>query len=253
MSARPRRRCAAALAVGAAAWSAVWSAPAAASPLLVDLSEDAIEISTGFSGAELLLFGAKEPGGDVVVVIRGPAADAEIRRRRRVAGVWVNGAARTFRGLPAFYRVLASRPVDEIAPAAALEARRIGLHRLDYAAALDGPADPAGDWRRALVRNKVRQGLYGYRPRGVALAEDRLFRAEAAFPANVPTGAYAVEVYLFDGGREVGRRDSTLVVRKVGMGARLTEFAHRQAALYGAMAIAIALASGWLAGAVFRS
>lgn len=248
MSARARRA-AAALAVG----FAVFATPVAAAPLLVDLSDDAIEISTGFSGAELLLFGAKEPGGDVVVVIRGPRADAEIRRRRRVAGVWVNGAALTFRGLPAFYQVLASRPVDEVAPAAALDARRIGLHRLDYAAALNGAADPAGDYRRALVRNKVRQGLYGYRPRGVSLAEDRLFRASVAFPANVPTGAYGVEVYLFDGGREVGRRDSTLVVRKVGIEAGITEFAHRQAALYGAMAIAIALASGWLAGAVFRS
>ena len=252
MSARARRR-AAALVVGVAAAGFAAAAPAATAPLLVDLSEDAIEISTGFSGAELLLFGAKEPGGDVVVVIRGPAADAEIRRRRRVAGVWVNGAALTFRGLPAFYQVLASRPLDEVAPAAALDARRIGLHRLDYAAALDGPADAADAWRLALVRNKVRQGLYSYRPRGVSLAEDRLFRARVAFPANVPTGAYRVEVYLFDGGREVGRRDSTLVVRKIGMGARLTEFAHRQSALYGAMAIAIALASGWLAGAVFRS
>ena len=43
----------------------------AAEPLIVDLSSDEVAITTGFAGAKLLLFGAKDPGGDVVVVIRG--------------------------------------------------------------------------------------------------------------------------------------------------------------------------------------
>ena len=44
-------------------------------PLVADLSAHEISITTGFSGTELLLFGATEGEGDVIVVIRGPGGD----------------------------------------------------------------------------------------------------------------------------------------------------------------------------------
>ena len=61
-----------------------------------------------------------------------------------------------------------------------------------------------------------------------------------------------MNVYLFDRGKLAARRESTLVVRKVGLGADVFNFAHRQATLYGIIAIVVAVAAGWLAGVVFR-
>lgn len=224
-----------------------------AEPLVVDLSNHEIAITTGFAGAELLLFGAKEAGGNVVVVIRGPRRDEQVRKRERVAGVWVNAAAMVFRNLPAFYYVAATGPLEDIASEAQLVERRIGVDRLALTAATKVPADASSDYRQALIRNKTRQRLYGYDPAGVKVIGDRLFRATVAFPANVPTGSYRVEVYLFKDGREVRRRETTLVVHKVGLEASVFNFAHQRSALYGAIAILIALGSGWLAGAVFRT
>ena len=43
-----------------------------------------------------------------------------------------------------------------------------------------------------------------------------------------------------------------LVVRKVGLEAEIYQFAHQHSALYGIIAIVIALGAGWLAGVVFR-
>ena len=77
--------------------------------LVVDLSDDEIAITTGFTGTELLLFGAKEERGDVVVVLRGPVRDAVVRRRERFAGVWVNRESVVFRGVPAYYRVASTQ------------------------------------------------------------------------------------------------------------------------------------------------
>ena len=45
--------------------------------LIADLSHDEIAISTGFAGAELLLFGATDGGGAVAVLVRGPRASLE--------------------------------------------------------------------------------------------------------------------------------------------------------------------------------
>ena len=43
-----------------------------------------------------------------------------------------------------------------------------------------------------------------------------------------------------------------LYVNKIGVGANVFTFAHRQAAAYGLIAIVLAVAAGWLAGAMFR-
>jgi hypothetical protein len=59
-------------------------------------------------------------------------------------------------------------------------------------------------------------------------------------------------MYLFRDGRMITRRTTPLVVRKVGLEARVFDYAHEQAAAYGAIAIVVALMAGWLAGAVFR-
>lgn len=224
----------------------------AAEQLLVDLSHDEIAITTGFTGTELLLFGAKEKQGDVVVVLHGPVRDAVVRRRERVAGVWVNAESMVFRGVPAYYRVASNRPLEEIAPARTLAANGITAGTLDLAGTTDVPAARRAQFQDGLNRNRTRQGLYGYDPRGVAIQGDRLFRTTATFPANVPTGPYRVNVYLFDRGKLEARRESTLVVRKVGLGADVFNFAHRQATLYGVIAIVVAVFAGWLAGVVFR-
>jgi len=225
----------------------------AAEALVVDLSNDEIAITTGFAGRDLLLFGAKPAGGNVVVVIRGPARDELVRRRERMVGMWVNGAALIFRGLPAFYHVASTGKLESVAPKALLEERRIGMERLALTAATDVTVAASLPYRQALVRNKTRQGLYGYAPGGIKVIGDRLFRTTVTFPANVPTGPYRVEVYLFDDGREIERRETTLIVRKVGLEASVFNFAHQQSALYGAIAIMIALGFGWLAGAMFRT
>ena len=54
-------------------------------PLVVDLSSHVVAITSGFHGANLLLFGSVEGEGDVVVVIRGPSQNELIRRRRCVS------------------------------------------------------------------------------------------------------------------------------------------------------------------------
>ena len=53
---------------------------ARAQALVADLSDHFIAITTGFVGADVLLFGAIEGDGDVVVVLRGPSGKEVVRR-----------------------------------------------------------------------------------------------------------------------------------------------------------------------------
>jgi hypothetical protein len=78
----------------------VATAPARAQDLVADLSSHLIAVTTGFSGTSLLLFGATQGEGDVVVVVRGPDKPETVRRKRRTLGIWVNRDTYAFAAVP---------------------------------------------------------------------------------------------------------------------------------------------------------
>ncbi len=49
--------------------------------LVVDLSDSIVKITTRFAGTELLLFGAKQGEGDIIVVVRGPWENPVVRKK----------------------------------------------------------------------------------------------------------------------------------------------------------------------------
>lgn len=224
----------------------------AADPLVADLSKHLVAITTGFAGTDVLLFGAVEGEGDVVVVVRGPHRSETVRRKDRRVGIWINTGRAEITDAPSFYRVAATRPLAEIAPAAVLERHQIGLEHLDLAIQPeDREAEPA-EYRDALIRLKQRKGLYGDKVQDIGFLGQRLFRTDMHFPANVPVGTYLVEVYLFGNGEVISAQTTPLVISKIGIGADVYDFAHQQAALYGIMAIILAATAGWLAAVAFK-
>jgi uncharacterized protein (TIGR02186 family) len=232
---------------------AIWMpAPARAQALIADLSSHLIAITTGFTGTEVLLFGAVEGPGDVVVVVRGPDERVTVRQKGRVAGIYVNKKDMTFGQVPSFYLVGASRAIDKIAPAAELSRQEIGTEYLRLAPVAERDPAVVAEYRKALLRAKEEEGLYSKATVPVTFLGARLFRVNVTFPSNVPVGTYQVRVFLVRGGTVVGAQTTPLVISKVGASADIFDFAHRYAAAYGASAIIIALASGWLAGAIFR-
>src|SRR5579859_7212061 len=114
---------AAALAIGAAC-------AAHAEPLVADLTSHLVAITTGFTGTNVVLFGATEGMGDVIVVVRGPERDVVVRRKSRVAGIWLNTEKLTFTGTPSYYAVFSTKPPDEIAPPAIQALHQIGAANL---------------------------------------------------------------------------------------------------------------------------
>lgn len=227
------------------------TAPAAsASPLVADLSDHLIKITTGFTGTDVLLFGATDGPGQVIVVVRGPDHQIIVRRKERAAGIWVNGANRYFESAPSFYAVSSSAPVEKLLPLDVRRRHRIGVATLNVASA--GPDADAVEYGTALVRKLTEQGLYQRETGIVRFLGNQLFRVDLHFPANVPTGTYSVQVFLVRDGKIASAQTTPLFVSKVGAGAFIFRAAQNQPALYGLAAILIALLAGWIAATVFR-
>ncbi|MDX6748286.1 TIGR02186 family protein [Geminicoccaceae bacterium 1502E] len=234
---------------------AVPARPQAASGFVADLSHHLIAITTAFSGTEVLLFGALEnPSSDVVVIVRGPLREQTVRRRSRLAFMWIGKADLRFRNVPDFYAVAASRPLDEIASEGELARQQIGARNLvlEPIGAAGLAREEIDEFRAALIRNKRRAGLYYDRVAKISFLGGKLFRTTLEFPGNVPPGNYQVQVLELRDGIVQSAQTSGLVISKIGLEAEIYDLAHKDAPIYAMASILLAVAAGWTASAAFR-
>ena len=228
------------------------SGPAHGQALVADLTNHLIAITTGFTGASVVLFGAIDGPGDVAVVVQGPDREITVRRKRRIAGIWVNSREVMFANVPSFYFVAASRPLEEIISPATAAFYRLGVTNLEMKPEEMIPTQIVDEFVTALVRTQQRARLFPAAVGKVNFIGERLFRTTIDFPANVPTGTYLVQVFLVRDKDVVSGQTTPLVVSKVGLDADVFGFAGRQPALYGAIAVLTAMVAGWLASLPFR-
>lgn len=217
---------------------------------IVDLSQHNIRITTGFAGGEVLLFGAVEEPADIVVVVEGAAERQTVRRKDRVAGIWLNRDSETFVGVPTYYHVASSRPLSEI-PEATRRRYRMGVDQLTYATEQPISAERRAEFVPAFLRLKRAQHLYVSELGKVEFLGNRLFRTTLALPDNIPTGRYRIEVFELRGDA-VAQTSLDLQIEKSGFEARVFDFAQAQGLAYGLFAVVFALVAGWAASAVFR-
>jgi uncharacterized protein (TIGR02186 family) len=226
-------------------------AAVAQAPLIADLDDHLIAITTGFAGADVLLFGTTDGPGDVIVVVRGPVADVEVQRKERVAGIWINRKGLGFQNVPAVYMLASSKPLAELLPEDQRSFYQMGIENVRMVPVSPEDSD-LGLFEEALIRAKQKAGLFSQQPARILFIGDRLFRVNLRVPSTVPTGTYLAEVYLVRDQRIVGAQTTPLVISKIGFGADIYDFAHRHSASYGVIAILVALFAGWMAHLAFR-
>ena len=249
-------------------------ASAAPTRLVADLSQSHVDITTGYHGTELLLFGAYAgiPGDELVLIVEGPANDIIQRRKEKRAGVWVNVETLLWKQAPSFYHLFSTAELDEIAdPQSRLKADigplASGLKLIaggDGGGNGHGGSTPEADMEGAkaklgtaeqnagLQRNMTSNGLWLTSAASIVTQQDMLFRTMLTLPSNVPTGDYIVRILHFRDGVALSERVTDINIRKTGTSALMYSFAHDYPVFYGLFAIAFAVASGWLAAVAFR-
>jgi uncharacterized protein (TIGR02186 family) len=205
---------------------------ARAEPLVADLSNHLIAITTGFTGANVLLFGATDGPGDIVAVVRGPTGRAIVRRKGRLFGIWVNKDATDFEEVPNFYAVASSRPLDQLLTPGMPPHYPLGLGNLDPSRR--GRCGGAGcPMLTALIDIKKTEQLYRPASGKVVFLGGQLPGPIFTFPPMCRPGTYLIEVMLVRNGRVESAQTTPLVVSKIGIGADIFEFAQRHSAAHG--------------------
>lgn len=224
--------------------------------LVADLDQEEVFITTDFNGAELLLFGALERASidDIAIIVTGPSKKIAVRRKDKVVGIWLNTENADVVGLPSFYHILTTRPLNEIASGNTLKLNRLGFDHIPFKLDANSSIDEGTveEWKAALIRNMKNTGLWADQVGQIKVISDVLFRTNIQIPANIMPGNYKVRTLHFRDGAVVNENVSTIMVSKSGLSAIIYRMAHEYAPFYGIFAIIFAVASGWLAAVAFR-
>lgn len=233
----------------------------AGKPVLVpDVSDRKVEIIYSFTGADLLLFGAilypqgraPDHPADIAVVLKGPTQSVLVREKRKVAGMWINADSTRFRSAPAFYAIASSRPLDRLIDQRTAAIYELGLGSLQMSPASGSPPEEQSRFEQGLIALKRKAGLYVEDAHGVEISNGVLYRARIAIPARVPVGRYIAETFLIQDGKVVAGAVRDVRIDKSGFERFVAEAADRWSIAYGLVAVAMSLAIGWAAGALFR-
>ncbi len=233
-----------------------WLNTAAAETVVLGLNQDQVSITADFQGSELLIFGAirrdkplEASPLQVALTVSGPSSPVTIRKKSRVAGIWINTDGQRIGAAPSFYAVATSAAwQDTVGPA--LD----GRHHLSIGQAIypqDIERNDDSRFQDALIRIRTDEGQYQLLENEVTLQEQTLFKSRIRLPSNLVEGSYPIRVFLTRDGELVSEYRTNIQVRKVGLERFLYTTAHNTPLLYGIMSLAIALFAGWLASSLF--
>ena len=231
----------------------------------VDVSSRNVAVTSGFSGTEVIVFGAvnnsrqssAESGFyDIVIVVEGTPTRLVARKKSRLLGVWLNTTSITFESVPSYYTIVSTRPIEEIADPVVLRENDIGFDyvRMTPIRGWESGTSTADleDFKSSVIDLKRRSGLYVASELGVVFIGPTLFRASINLPPNVPVGPLVTRVHLFREGRLLHSYQVRVSLRREGVERQLYTFAFSYPLLYGIATVMLSMLGGLAATEFFR-
>jgi len=220
----------------------------------VEVANENIGVTVGFTGSSVELFGDKRnKDADMAIIVEGPRKDITIWKKARVMGTWVNRYYMTFTDMPVYYQY-ATTITGELDDNLDLIMRHNGIGHEALFASMDikksKSIDDTAPFKKTLLEKKSERGIYFKDPAEIKFINDYFFRVRFDIPASAQTGEYKIRSYLIEDGKVTEQRVETLLVKQVGMNAFIYQMAKQHSLVYAIICILLALFCGWFASVV---
>ncbi len=231
--------------------------PVRAEEIVSGVSQSGVSITTNFDGTAIMVYGAAirdRPAPDwpllqVIITIEGPSAPLVVRKKERVAGIWLNRGAVQIASAPSFYAVATTGDIGEILSPAEDAKYHVTIPQTIEAV---GSSADQGQYIAALQRIRAESGSYRLAQDSVLLLRQSLFRTDITLPANLVEGPYKVRIFLTRGGEVVDMQESQINVAKAGLERALYNLAMQSPLIYGVLSLLMAMVAGWGASELFK-
>ena len=235
--------------------------PLRAEEIVSGVSQTDVSITTNFDGTAILVYGAAirdAPAPDwpllqVIITIEGPQAPLVVRKKERVAGIWLNRGSVQIASAPSFYAVATTGDIGDIlSPAEDAKYHVTIPQTIRTVDTSVGTAEERGQYIAALQRIRAASGAYRLPQDTVLLLRQTLFRTDITLPANLVEGTYKVRIFLTRGGKVEDMQESQIDVAKAGLERALYNLAMQSPLTYGVLSLLIAMVAGWGASELFK-
>ncbi|MCB1521848.1 MAG: TIGR02186 family protein [Hyphomicrobiaceae bacterium] len=228
-----------------------------------DVSTRSVAVTSSFTGTEIVIFGSVDNSRqqtaesglyDIAIIVEGTETPVVARKKSNIAGLWINTQSANFSGVPSYYTITSTRPIEEIAETQVLSDNAIGFEHVGMTPSPETKLSAAelDEFKKAVVRRKQADNLYQKRDYGVVFIGRSLFRSTITLPANVPVGPLSARTFLFKDGKLLSSHTSKVSLQREGIERLLHSFAFDYPLLYGIFAVLTAVAAGLIASALFR-
>ena len=222
--------------------------------LVTDLSESTIEISSTFSGADILLFGAYDgqKNDDIIVLVSGQKGTVKIDKKEKKFGIWMITESIKFSNVPKYYYIASNRKIKEITNKTEIKKRKLDFNNFELKNNKIYYNNVDKNWYEALKRNMKKKQFWKIEENSIKLNKNTLFRKTLSIPSNVSTGKYNVKILHYRKGNLISQEESKIKINKTGISANIYNIAQNFSAIYGIIAVIIALFFGWFTNFIFR-
>lgn len=217
-----------------------------------DLVVNHIDITTGFNGAKLDIYGMHPAGGDIIIILRGPDKSMNVRRKEKTLAGWRYGQEMQFNLMPSFYMLAATQPIEKLLSLESQVKQGVGFDALPFKTQETHDAQLTKLFKDAFIRNQEEKHLVSKHIVPITLLGKKFFKASFYLPHNVPVGAYTITVLYLENQKIIAKNQHELFVAQVGTNSSIKKFSQIHPVMYGVLCVLLALFAGWVSNRLKR-
>ena len=229
-----------------------------AQALTCQVTPDAVPINLMYNGATLTVSGISGQGEDLLVKVSSPASDVHLKYKGKASGLfWMKMGNMEFKNVPNVYMLFSTGSIENLLDANSRTDNMIGYDAIRAGSTMersDG-VEVEGKWFDEFLKFKKTEKLYNVQEGTIVRrqgANGDEFSLTVAWPFQAPPATYTVDVFAVRDGKVVERASAPLTVAQAGIVKQLSGLAFNNAAVYGILAVIIAMVAGFAVGAIFK-
>jgi len=197
-----------------------------------------IEINSNFLGKEVVLFGNKDKGSDIIFIFEGESKEAELVTKVKEGFLWINDT-KELNNQPSFFAIFSSpkKALNEIFLFSSLKERHLLI------------SNPSVELHKIRKAMKVKNL---YIEEELKSLNGNLFLKKFLIPDNISPGNIKVYMYEIKNNKIISMTSKNLQIKKGGLSFKLERMLKTESLVYVIILIVISLLLSLVTNLIFR-
>ena len=213
-----------------------------------------IKVGTFFKGLQVRVKAEIPEYSGVVVKLVGKDEEMVLNKKGKKTFIWLNVAQVIVKNAPSIYILACSEELNELCPRVEQKREQLGYNSLKEKVTFESTKPLSGIEFNEFIKLKEHSGYYNINNNAVinSVTDGKhILEATLDIPSFISAGKYNVVIYCFNDGNLIDKAIVSLSIEKVELPLFITNLANGSPAIYGILAIIVAIIAGGIIGLIF--